>query len=117
MAVEHDRRLSSGVGSALQPALRESYVTPRPASRVGTSTDAAKYLRRSRGSSSLWLVKRCATIDLDDDDDDDDEELGGRCESARAPRLSGDVASDICRRSRVGSVGVVLDETNQVGTG
>ena len=118
MAVQHDRRLSSGVGSVLQPMLRESYVTPRPASRVGTSTDAARYLRRNRGSSSLWLVKRCASIHLDDNSDDDEPGSSlatdrGR-QTARAPRLTGDEASEILRRSR-GSLGVVLDETNQVG--
>ena len=112
MAVQHDRRLSSGVGSVLQPALKESYVSPRPASRVGVSSDAAKYLRRNRGSSSLWLVKRCASIDLDDDDDGS---LTVRsCQTARAPRLNGNEASEIFRRNQ-GSVGVVLDENNQIG--
>jgi len=112
MAVDHDRRLSSGVGNAMQPMLKESYTTPRPASRVGTSSDAAKYLRRSRGSASLWLVKRCSSIDLEDDDDDDGGEVDRQ--SARAPRLTGDEASEIFRRSH-GSVGVVLDETSQAG--
>ena len=112
MAVKHDRRLSSAVSGVLQPMLKESYVSPRPASRVGTSTDAAKYLRRNRGSSSLWLVKRCASIDLDDDDDGSLTVRG--CQSARAPRLTGNEASEIFRRSH-GSVGVLLDEKNQVG--
>jgi len=117
MAVEHDRRLSSGVTSILQPMLKEAYVPPRPASRVGTSTDAAKYLRRNRCSSSLWLVKRCASIDLEDADNDD--ELGGSptvrgCVAARGPRLTGDEASGNYRRSQ-GSVGIVMDEKNQVG--
>jgi len=114
MAVEHDRRLSSAVGSVLQPMLKQPYVSPRPASRVGTSSDAAKYLRRNRGSSSLWLVKRCASIDLEDhDDDDDDGSLTVRgSQTARGPRLSGSAASEIFRRSR-GSVGVLLDERNQ----
>jgi len=110
MAVKHDRRLSSAVGVALQPTLSQSYVSPRPASRVGTSTDAAKYLRRNRGSSSLWLVKRCGSTDVDDDDDD-----GRSLTTARVPRrLSGNEASEIFRRSQ-GSVGVLLDERNQVG--
>jgi len=113
MDVEHDRRSSSAVGAVLQPMLKESYVAPRPASRVGTSTDAAKYLRRNQGSSSLWLVKRCASIDLDDDDED--SSLTARNgQSARAPRLSGNDASEIFRRNQ-GSVGVVLDEKNQEG--
>ena len=113
MAVEHDRRLSSAVGSVLQPMLKEPYVAPRPASRVGTSSDAAKYLRRNRGSSSLWLVKRCSSIDLDDDDGGGSLTVRG-CQSVRAPRLAGNEASEIFRRSQ-GSVGAVLDEKNQVG--
>jgi len=113
MAVKHDRRLSSAVSGVLQPTLNESYVSPRPASRVGTSTDAAKYLRRNRGSSSLWLVKRCGSIDFDDDDDDDNSS-SLRVQTARAPRLSGNEASEIFRRSQ-GSVGVLLDEHNQRG--
>ena len=114
MAVQHDRRMSSGVGNVLQPMLKESYVSPRPASRVGTSTDAAKYMRRNRGSSSLWLVKRCGSMDLGDNSDDelDSSRTGGQ--SVRAPRLTGDVASEIHSRSK-GSVGVLLNESNQVG--
>ena len=114
MAVQNDRRLSSGVGNVLQPALKESYVSPRPASRVGVSSDAAKYLRRNRGSSSLWLVKRCTSIDLDDDDDDDGSLTVRSCQTARAPRLNGNEASEIFRRNQ-GSVGVVLDENKQIG--
>jgi len=115
MPVEHDRRLSSGVNSVLQPMLKEPYVSPRPASRVGNSTDAAKYLQRNRGSSSLWLIKRCASIDLDDNNNDDGGSLTVRgCSTARGPRLSGNVASEIFRRSQ-GSVGVLLDENNQIG--
>jgi len=112
MAVARDRRLSSGVSNVLQPTLKESYVSPRPASRIGVSTDAAKYLKRNRGSSSLWLVKRCASIDLDDDGDDSLTARGGSG-TARGPRLSGNEATAIFRRSQ-GSVGVVLDENNQV---
>ena len=97
----------------MQPMLKEPYVTPRPASRVGTSSDAAKYLRRNRGSSALWLVKRCASIDLDDDDDDDSV-TARRGPPTPARRLTGDEASEIFRRSQ-GSIGIVLNEQNQVG--
>ena len=43
------------MGVLMQPALNESYLSPRPASRVGMSKEAAELVKQNWGSLSLFL--------------------------------------------------------------